>query len=125
MCRRATTRENVLGLRDLVWRRLAQEVADDLPIRRSIGGRNQIFDVGAHRVRNATQQHDRDVALAALELRDVAFGNAGHPGEHLPRHAAKGAHGADTLAELFEKLFFGIGLFVHFHRWIFAVEVET
>ena len=64
----------------------------------------------AHRVRYPAQQHDRDVALAAFELRDIAFGNAGDFREHLARHAAQRAHGADTLAELFEKAGFGIAV---------------
>ena len=61
----------------------------------------------------SAQRHDRDVALAAFELRDIAFGNAGDFREHLARHAAQCAHGADTLAELFEKAGFGIGIFGH------------
>ena len=67
----------------------------------------------AHRVRHPAQQHDRDVALAAFELRDIAFGNAGDLGEHLARHAAQRAHGADALAELLEKAGFGIEMFGH------------
>jgi hypothetical protein len=67
----------------------------------------------AHRVRDAAQQHDRDIALAAFELRDVALGNSRHLGEHLPRHAAQRAHGADALPKLFEKEGFGIGSFTH------------
>src|SRR6478672_11894385 len=62
----------------------------------------------AHRVRDPPQQHDRDVALAAFKLGNVAFGNAGDLGEHLSRHAAKRAHGPNTLAELFEKAGFAI-----------------
>ena len=67
----------------------------------------------AHRIRHPAQQHDRDVALAAFELCDIAFGNAGNFGEHLSRHAAKRAHGAHALTELFEKAGFGIGIFGH------------
>src|SRR5476651_909670 len=67
----------------------------------------------AHRVRHPAQQHDRDVALAAFELGDVAFGNAGDLREHFSRHAAQRAHGADTLAELLEKAGFGIEIFGH------------
>src|SRR5260221_10908304 len=67
----------------------------------------------AHRVRDPAQQHDRDVALAAFELRDVAFGNAGDFCEHLSRHAAQSAHGADMLAELLEKAGLWIGSFSH------------
>src|ERR1700726_204725 len=66
-----------------------------------------------HRIRHAAQQHDRDVALAAFELRDIALGNAGDFREHLSRHPAQRAHGADTLPELFEKAGFGIGIFGH------------
>ncbi len=66
-----------------------------------------------HRVRHPAQQHDRDVALAAFELGDIAFGNAGDLREHLSRHAAQRAHGADTLAELFKKAGFGIACFGH------------
>ena len=78
----------------------------------SVGG-NQVFEMRAHRVRHPAQQHDRDVALAAFELGDIAFGNAGDLGQHLARHAAQGAHGADTLAELLEKAGFGIEIFGH------------
>src|ERR1700704_3391075 len=67
----------------------------------------------AHRIRYPAQQHDRDVALAAFELRDIAFGNSGDLREHFSRHAAKRAHGADTLAELLEKAAFGIEIFGH------------
>src|SRR6267154_5626633 len=66
------------------------------------------------RIRDPTQQHDRDVALAAFELRDIAFGNAGDFREHLSRHAAQRPHGADTLAELLEKAGFGIAVVGHF-----------
>ena len=66
----------------------------------------------AHRGTRA-QQHDGDVALAAFELRDVALGNSRHLGEHLSRHAAQRAHGADALAELLEKADFGVGLLAH------------
>ncbi|OIQ69064.1 hypothetical protein GALL_493360 [mine drainage metagenome] len=67
----------------------------------------------AHRVRHPAQQHDRDVALAAFKLRDIAFGYPGNFGEHLARHAAKRAHVADTLAELFEKAGFWIASLGH------------
>ena len=76
-------------------------------------GRDQIFQMRAHRVRHPAQQHDRDVALAAFELRDIALGNAGNFGQHLSRHAAQRAHGADALAEMGEKAGFGIGIFGH------------
>ena len=75
---------------------------------------NEVFQMRAHRVRHPAQQHDRDVALAAFELGDVAFGDAGDFRQHLARHAAQRAHGADALAELFEKAGFGIGIFGHF-----------
>ncbi len=67
----------------------------------------------AHRVRDAAQQHDRNVAFAAFELRDVAFGNAGNLGEHFARHAAQRAHGAHALAELLQEIDFGIAIFGH------------
>ena len=70
----------------------------------------------AHRVRHAPQQHDRDIALAALELRDIALGNSRHFREHFARHAAKGAHGAHTLAKLLEKAGFGVAGLGHFPR---------
>ena len=105
--------ENVLGLRDLVRRGLAQEVAHHRPVRRGLAGGNQVFEMRAHRVRHPAQQHDRDVALAAFELGDIALGNAGDLGQHLARHAAQRAHGADALAELFEKAGFGIEMFGH------------
>jgi len=70
----------------------------------------------AHRVRHPAQQHDRDVTLAALELCDIAFGNAGHLCEHFSRHAAQRAHGADTLAELLQEIDFGIATFGHFRK---------
>src|SRR3569832_175278 len=62
----------------------------------------------AHRIRYPSEQHDRDVAFSALELRDVAFGNAGDFGEYFSRHAAQRTHGAHPLAKLFEKGGFGI-----------------
>ena len=113
MRRRAAACENVLGLRDLAGRRLAQEVADHLPVRCGIGGGNEIFEMRAHRSGDTAEQHDRDVAFAAFELCDVTLGNSGHPGEHLARHAAQRAHGADALAELLEKTGFGIKVFGH------------
>ena len=67
----------------------------------------------AHRIRHPAQQHDRNVALAAFELGNVAFGNARDFREHLSRHAVQRAHGADALAELLEKAGFGIGIFGH------------
>src|SRR3979411_3064443 len=70
-------------------------------------------EISAHRIRHPAQQHDRDVALAAFELGDITFGNAGDFGEHLSRHPVQRAHGADTLAELLEKAGFGIGIFGH------------
>ncbi len=103
---------SILGLRDLARRRLAQEIADHRPVRRGFGGGNEIFQMRAHRVRHPAQQHDRDVALAAFELRDIAFGNAGDFREHLSRHAAQRPHGADALAELLEKAGFGIAVSV-------------
>src|ERR1700694_4737549 len=85
-----------------------------LRTRSRLTGRDQILETRAHRVRHPAQQHDRDVALAAFELGDVAFGNAGDFCQHFSRHAAQRAHGADTLAELLEKAGFGIGIFGHF-----------
>ena len=76
----------------------------------------------AHRARHPAQQHDRDVALAAFELGNVAFGNAGDFREYLSRHAVKRAHGADALAELLEKACFGIGIFGHIPGSIFSRE---
>ena len=111
--REAFAGEDVLGLRDLVRRGLSQQVANDRPIGCGLGDGNEIFQMRAHRVRYPAQQHDGDVALAAFKLRDVALGNAGHSGEHFSRHAAKRAHGADTLSELLEKAGLGIGLFAH------------
>ncbi|MGX1042617.1 hypothetical protein AB7M41_002323 [Bradyrhizobium diazoefficiens] len=69
----AAAGEHVLGLRDLRGRRLAQEIAKHLPVRRRIGAGQQIFEMRAHRVGDAAEQHDRDIALAAFELRDVAL----------------------------------------------------
>ena len=87
----------------------------------SVGG-NEVFQMRAHRVRHPAQQHDRDVALAAFELRDIALGNAGNFCEHLSRHAAQRAHGADTLAELLEKAGFGIAGLGHFPRSALAAD---
>ena len=83
---------------------------------------NEVFEMRAHRVRDPAQQHDRDVALAAFELGDVAFGNAGDFCQYLARHAAKRAHGADALAELFEKAGFGIGIFGHIPCSVLAAD---
>ena len=74
---------------------------------------NEVLDMCAHRLRHPAQQHDRDIALAALELRNVALGNAADLGKHLARHAAQRPRGADPLTELFEKSGFGIGFFGH------------
>ena len=111
--RRRGRRDMSLGLRDLARRRLAQEIADHGPVRRRFACGNEVFEMRAHRVRHPAQQHDRDVALAAFELGDIAFGNAGDLCQHLARHAAQRAHGADTLAELLEKAGFGIEIFGH------------
>jgi hypothetical protein len=110
----AAAGEHVPGLCDLRRRCLAQEIAKDSPVRRRLGGWNQIFQMRAHRVRDPAQQHDRDVALAAFELRDIALGNPRHFCQHFARHAAQRAHGADTLAERFEKAGFGIAGVGHF-----------
>ncbi|MGY4367286.1 hypothetical protein ACVW1A_003351 [Bradyrhizobium sp. LB1.3] len=72
----AAAGEQILGLRDLRRRRLAQEIAKHLPVRGRIPRGKQIFQMRAHRVGDAAQQHDGDVALAALELRDVALRNS-------------------------------------------------
>jgi hypothetical protein len=116
------TRKNVFGLRDLVRRCLAHEIADHGPVRRRFGGGNEIFQMRAHCVRHPAQQHDRDVALAAFELGDIAFGNTGDFCQHLARHAAQRPHGADTLAELFEKAGFGIEGFGHAPLVSFSVR---
>ena len=76
----------------------------------------------AHRIRHPAEQHDRDVALAAFELGDIAFGNAGDLCQHLARHAAQRPHGADALAELLEKSGFGIGSFGHVRRSVLAAK---
>jgi hypothetical protein len=96
-----------------IRRCLAHEVANDRPVRCRFSRGDEVFEMRAHRIRYPAQQHDRDVALAAFELGDIAFGDAGDFCEHLSRHAAQRAHGADTLAELLEKAGFGIGMFGH------------
>src|SRR3981189_1887624 len=116
------TCETVLGRRNLVRGRLPHEVANDRPVRRRLVGRYEVFEMRAHCIRYPAQQHDRDVALAAFELGDIAFGDAGDFCEHLSRHAAQGAHGADTLAELHEKAAFGIGIFGHVPVFRFGRE---
>ena len=66
-----------------------------------------------HGVRYPAQQHDRDIAFAALELRNIALGNAGDFCEHFTRHAAQRPRGAHALAELFEEFGFGVALLAH------------
>ena len=110
---RAVAGQNVLGLRDLRRRRLAQEIADHGPVRRGLTVGNEVLDMRAHRLRHAPQQHDGNIAFAALELGDVAFGNTADFGEHLARHAAQRPRGADPLTELFEESGFGVGFFGH------------
>ena len=105
---RAMAGERVLCLGDLRGGRLAQEIADHRPVRCGIGGRDQVFQMRAHRVRHAPQQHDGHIALAAFELRNVALRNTGHLCKHLARHAAQRAHRTYALAELVEKAGFGI-----------------
>jgi hypothetical protein len=100
-------------LRDLRRRRLAQEIAKHLPVRCRLGRGKQVLEMRAHRVGDAAQQHDRDVALAAFELRDVALRDPRYLGEDLARHAAQRAHGAHALAELFEEAGFGVGTVAH------------
>src|SRR5262249_3607546 len=53
----------------------------------------------AHRLRHLAQQDDRDVALAALELRQIALRDAGIARQDLPRHAAPRPRLADALAQ--------------------------
>ena len=105
--------QNLLGVGHLGRSCLAEKIADHGPVGRGIAVRDQVLEVCAHRVRDPAQQHDGDIALAAFELRDVALGNAGYLRQHLARHAAQSAHGADTLAKLFEEGTFGIGMFGH------------
>jgi hypothetical protein len=113
-------RKRVLGLRDLGGRCLAQEVADHGPVEGRFGCGNEVFQMRAHRVRHAPQQHDRDIALAAFELRDIALGNSRHFCEHLARHAAQRPHGAHTLAKLLEKAGFGVAGLGQFASFGFA-----
>src|SRR5712672_1736847 len=94
----------------------------DLPAPRRLVGRYEVFEMRAHCIRYPAQQHDRDVALAAFELGDIAFGDAGDFCEHLSRHAAQRAHGADTLTKLLEKAGFGSGIFGHIPWSIFGRE---
>ena len=112
-CGTTATREHILGLGDLRRCRLAHEIANDRPVGRRFGRGNEIFQMRAHCVRYPAQQHDRDVAPAAFELRDIAFGNAGDFREHFSRHAAQRPHGANTLAELLQKAGFGGAGFGH------------
>ena len=69
----------------------AQVIADDRPIGRCVRARDQILKPRARGHCNPPQKNDRDVALPALELRDVALRHAGCGGENLARHAAHGA----------------------------------
>ena len=105
---RAAAGEHVLGLRDLARRRLAQEISDHRPIGHRLARGDQVLEMRAHRACDTAQQHDRDIAFAALQLGDVAFGNAGDFCEHLARHAGQAARGAHPLAELFEEVGFRI-----------------
>ena len=59
----------------------------------------QIRDGQVQGLRDLAQQQHRDVALAGLELRQIALGYARIPGQDLARHAALGAHFAHPLAE--------------------------
>ena len=74
--------KDVLGLCHLMRRCLAQEIADHRPVACCVRIGNEIFEMRAHGVRHPPQQHDRDIAFAAFELRDVALRNAGDFCEH-------------------------------------------
>ena len=53
----------------------------------------------AHRLGYLAQQDDGDVAVASLELRQIALGNAGVARQDLAGHAAPRPRGPDPLAE--------------------------
>ena len=59
----------------------------------------QVRDRQVQRLRDLPQQQHRDVAVAGLELRQVALGHARVAGQDLARHAALGPHVAHSLAE--------------------------
>src|SRR5207302_8822145 len=114
--------EHVLDLRDLAWRGFSQEITQHGPVGGRFARRNEVFEMRAQGVRHPAQLLDRDVALAALELGDIAFGNAGNLRQHLARHAAQRAHGADALAELLKKAGFGIAMFGHVPSSVLAAK---
>src|SRR5216683_50410 len=53
----------------------------------------------------------------------IAFGNAGNFCQHLSRHAAERAHGADALAQLLEKQ--GFGIFGHIPCSVLAANMRV
>ena len=50
-------------------------------------------------MRDPSQQHDRAIAKAGLELRQIALGDVGVLGQSLARHATLVAQGAHAFAE--------------------------
>src|SRR6202790_2959939 len=52
---------------------LRRGAPDARPARRGRGSGDEIFQIRPHRVRPPPQQHARDVALAAFELRNIAL----------------------------------------------------
>ena len=59
--------------------------------------------IAAKHQRDPEQPHDRDIALAGLDLRHEALGKTGQAGELPARHAAARAHLAHADPELTEK----------------------
>ena len=78
--------------------RAAQAEQRDRPLLRVVLA-HQPLDADAHRARHLAQEEHRHVALARLELCEVALGDAGGHGELLARHAMLGAPGAHALAK--------------------------
>ena len=70
--------------------------------------RTSTLDRHLHGVRELAQQQHRDVALAGLELREVALGHARGEGERLARHGVRGAPGAHAVAQAPEVGGFGL-----------------
>jgi len=70
-----------------------------VPVGRRVLAGDEVVEAHAHGVGDPAQEDDRDVALPALELGDVALREAGRLGQELARESAKGAGVPDTPAE--------------------------
>ena len=75
-----------------------EEAADQALLDGVLARLEKLGDAHAERARDAAQQQHRRVALAGLELREIALRDAGALRQHLARHAAPLARLADVAA---------------------------